>query len=119
MRIGKYELENNTRVPFHVIEYLRERYEALERHLEAKYGAEFDISMNYSNQSESAYFTIQQKYVQGEFCESVEVSFRNHDNFAQSNYEKAIFLSQFETWTDCKKHFLKDVLPGIIEKLRG
>ncbi|PWA05489.1 hypothetical protein DCC39_18050 [Pueribacillus theae] len=120
MRIGNYKLESNVRLPLHIIEYLQKRYEALESYLENKYGDRFDIDLDFSRQSESAYLTISEKWEPGKgFCSSVEISFRNHDNFAGSNYDEAIFLSHYETWTECKKYFLNERLPQILSKLQG
>lgn len=115
MWINSYQLENNVRAPFWVVDYLRERFEALERYLERHHEDEFDISLDISAQSEAAYLTIENK----ETWESITVSFRNHDNFADSMYDKAIWLSRYETWTDCKKHFLNEILPNILKELGG
>ena len=120
MRIGRYVLKHNERVPFHVLEYLQERYEALERYLEKRLDGKFEVSMDFSRQSESAYLTISEEWEPGKgFCDSFEISFRNHNNYAGSNYDESIILSRFETWTDCKKYFLNERLPQILNKLRN
>ena len=109
MRINGKELINNERLTFSQIEYLHKRYENLVNYLENKY-PDWTFILDVSRQSEAGYLTL----INDDKNIAETVSFRNHNNYADSNYDYVIWLSRFENWNKVKKHFLNEVLIKII-----
>lgn len=113
MRVNGYTVKHNERMPFHVMEYLEERIESLANRLERTLGEDYDISFSRSRASEACYITIMRE----DSGYGHKVSFRNHKNVTGSIYDSVKWLSNYDTWTDCKKEFMKEDLPAIIEEL--
>lgn len=106
MNIHGYRITQNNRLPYYVIQDLRRHYDALESALSKN--DLVSISLDYSRVSESGYLTITDKE---DSFHSVTLSLRNHDNFAGSLYDYALFLSNFDTWLSLKKFITYSILP--------
>lgn len=104
-----FKFRHNERVPFNVLGELKSLYSNLENALEEQF-PEIDFSFDLSNQSESFYILAQEPYdPKQDFFSSIEVSIRNHSNFADSSYDKDFLLSRYSRWSDLHEEVISEI----------
>lgn len=114
MRInGSYELQYGTFYPKSVEKYVHQRVGALGRLLTRKLGDNYGIEVKHSKHSEASYIRIRNK----QYSTSHIVTIRNHGNFANAKYDTCVQLHKFETWLECKRNFMSEVLPKILHDI--
>lgn len=111
MWIGSYKLIKNVRMPYHTEEKLREYVQSLVDGIDLPDNC--NVTVAKSLHSEACYVTIRNELTGAGF----EISFRNHDNYNQSEYDRAVYLWQFKTWKKCEKFFMRKILPIALEKI--
>lgn len=114
MWIGSFKLQKNVLVPHYVEDRIKREVKSLSKHLRNTLGSEYWIHVESSIKSESCYLFIENTITGNKQI----VSFRNHDNFTKTTYDKTIDLSRYKTWEKCRKHFLKRELPMILSELK-
>lgn len=113
MWIGSIRLKKNASIPFLIEQIIKNKVRSLAEELKNELGNKYQIFVTTSVKSESCYLTIK-SHLTGK---QQTISFRNHNNFAQTTYDKTVDLSQYKTWNHCRTYFLKNTLPTVIKKL--
>lgn len=111
MWIGSYKLERNVRVPEPINDEVKKRVTKLADVLKQKLSSKFTITLKRSTQSEACYLTIRNN--EGEYT----ISFRNHDTSA-STFDIAIYLSEYRTWDDCERYFMREYISKLSELIK-
>lgn len=109
MRVGAYKLQYGRWYPESVKTYVHQRVEALSRKLQRELGERYEVRFNSAKGSEASYVRIRNKDKGTKY----NISFRNHGDFREKQYDEAIMLCKFETWMDVKETFFADHLPHI------
>lgn len=113
MRVFGHELIHNEHLSEREWIYILGKYKKLNETLELLVNEHrgLDYTFKTSKQSEACYITltIDKTHVYDVY----EISIRNHSNYANSQYDKAFFMSEYQDW----HHLRKCVLEDIVHKL--
>ena len=114
MWIKSYKLIRNELPPYWVIEHIRKKVIQLKNKVQVIVGNDFIVKVKFSMHSEACYLIITSKRTSDEY----HLSFRNHDNYRNVNYDEEILLYKFKSWNNCECFFLEERLAKILELIK-
>ena len=100
MKLAKIEVRHGERLDGKQLDYLNDRYEALDSLIDSRYNGR--VYFNASRMSEAGYAEIEMPN-----DETYTISLRNHNNSETSSFDEALWFSRFDTYSEMKKTLIK------------